>query len=310
MASGLIDYAGYQDCVYLANDDTRVILGPHFGGRVLEYAYQGQNALMLDPQQDGWTYKAGESPPWGPSGGRFDVGPENTFPRHPQLWFGAWTGEVTGDWSARMTSVADSDSGLMLERDFNLAPQSTRLMCKQVIHNISDHEVRCCHWSRTFGQGHGICVVPLSPYSRFPKKYIMYGPGPVMNYMPDDPHIRVDDDFLVMFDTPARPKLGIDAYEGWFAYLMPNNLMLVKQFPTFPDRVYNEMAGITISLWYLKERVCELEPIGPMEILAPGSTAQFTENWFLIDYPFPAQREEVDVCAVSNIAKTLMRITY
>ena len=134
----------------------------------------------------------------------------------------------------------------------------------------------------------------------------MYGPGPVMDFMPDDPHIRVDDDFLVMFDAPERPKLGIDSHEGWFAYLTPNNLMLVKQYPTYLDRVYNEMAGITISLWYLKEFVCELEPIGPMEVLGPGQSASFTENWFVVDFPFPAKRDQVDARAVSRAAKQLI----
>ena len=33
---GLIDYAGYSDCIKLSNENTRVILGPHCGGRVLE----------------------------------------------------------------------------------------------------------------------------------------------------------------------------------------------------------------------------------------------------------------------------------
>ena len=306
MASGWIDYAGYKDCVYLENTDTRVVLGPHMGGRVLEYAYQGENTLMLDPRQNGWTYKAGDRPRMGPSGGRFDVGPENKMTKHPNIWFGPWTAEVTGPYSGKMTSVADSDSGLLLEREFTLSPDSTQLTCKQIIHNISDQELRCCHWSRTFGKGHGICVVPLSPYSKFPKKYIMYGPGPVMNYMPDDPHILVDEAFLIMYDAPERPKLGIDSHEGWFAYLMPNNLMLVKQYPTFPNRVYNEMAGITISLWYLKEYVCELEPIGPMEVLEPGTSASFMETWYVIDYPFPDQRNQVDVNSVAVAAKQLM----
>ena len=43
-----------------------------------------------------------------------------------------------------------------------------------------------------------------------------------------------------------RPKLGMDSYAGWFCYLMKNDLMFVKRYPTYPDRVYNEVAGLTI----------------------------------------------------------------
>ena len=36
----------------------------------------------------------------------------------------------------------------------------------------------------------------------------------------------------------------MDTYAGWFAYLMKKDLMFVKRFPTYPDRVYNEVAGL------------------------------------------------------------------
>lgn len=87
---------------------------------------------------------------------------------------------------------------------------------------------------------------------------------------------------------------------------MPNDLMLVKQFPTYPDRVYAEMAGITISLWYFADHVCELEPIGPRKVLEPGQSASFTETWHLAPYPFPEPRADVDIHRVSEVARGLM----
>ena len=41
--------------------------------------------------------------------------------------------------------------------------------------------------------------------------------------------------------------------------------------------------------------MCELEPIGPMAELAPGQSAGFTEDWRLLEYEFPAEREKVDL---------------
>ncbi len=35
----------YPDCFELSNADTRVTLGHHVGGRVLEYSHHGKNAL-------------------------------------------------------------------------------------------------------------------------------------------------------------------------------------------------------------------------------------------------------------------------
>ena len=94
MGTGYIDYAGYKECVNLQNDTVQVALGPHCGGRVPAYAWQGENAPALDPRQDGWTYGAGTSPMGGPSAERFDFGPEATTRAHPTLWVGPWEAEV------------------------------------------------------------------------------------------------------------------------------------------------------------------------------------------------------------------------
>ncbi len=305
MATGYTDFAGYTECVEMVNRDVRVVLGPHYGGRVLAYAWHGENALALDPDEDGVTYTPGKENPIGPSGGRFDIGPEMIIPPHPQLWLGAWEIAITGPWSAQMTSVKDEATGTQLVRDFHLDPQSSCLTSVQTIRNVSDHETQWCHWSRTFGRGHGICVVPLTESSRFPKRYVMYGPGAVMNFAPEDQAVVVRDDYLLVLDTPQQPKLGLDSYAGWFGYLMPHDVMLVKRFPTYPGRVYNEMAALTISLWYYQDMVCELEPIGPRQVLAPGESAAFTESWYLTPYAFPAKRADVDPVKVAAAAKAL-----
>ncbi len=304
--TGLIDYAGYSDCIKLENENTRIILGPHCGGRILEYSWKGENGIYLDADHNGWVYEPGK-PTIDPSGGRFDIGPEAVIPKHPDLWLGKWTAEIIGPRAARLTSVEDRATGVQLVREFRLDESSSHLSCKQIIKNVSAETQAWCHWSRTFARGGGICLIPLTPHSRFPGKYIMYGPGPVMNYRPNDPNIRVRDGFLEILGTPKRPKLGIDSYVGWFCYLMKNDLMFVKSFPTYPDRVYNEMAGLTISIWYYKDMMCELEPIGPMEKIAPGESAAFTEEWWLIPHKFPKQGSEVDLDGIRRIVNQAFR---
>ena len=309
MATQYIDYAGYGGCIALDNGDTRVVLGPHCGGRVLSYTWKGREALWLDPAHDGWEAAPGRAPlgMLFPSGGRFDIGPEHTIPKHPDLWFGPWQGEILDESSARMTSVESPAVGVRLGRDFALASSSSRLRCTQTMTNVSDRETRWCYWARSFGRGHGICIVPLTAeLSRYPRQYVMYGPGSVIDYQPEDPAIRIREGFLEVLDTPARPKLGIDSHAGWFAYLMPHDLLLIKRFPTYPRRAYGEIAGLTLSLWYYKDVVCELEPIGPTESLAPGESASFTEDWWLVPYPFPEQRDALDILGVAAVARQAM----
>src|SRR4030095_7168157 len=46
-----IKVLNYADCFELSNAATRVTLCHQVGGRVLEYSFQGTNALYLDPEE-------------------------------------------------------------------------------------------------------------------------------------------------------------------------------------------------------------------------------------------------------------------
>ena len=302
MKARTVDYFGYSGCIALENGaGARVVLCPLAGGRVLEYSLNGTNALYLNPAQQGWRHVPG-IPSVDPCGGRLDVGPEKTVTPHPDLWLGDWTGEIVGEGKARLTSARDRMTGLRLVREFTLAPDSSTLTVEQRVTNESDKPVTCCHWSRTLAAGGGIVLIPLTPGSRFPKNYIMYTPEQAMLFQPVDPNIRVRDGFLEVLDTPKFPKLGMDSAAGWFSYLTRSNLLFTKKYPVYPDRVYCEMAGLTISIWYFKNEMCELEPIGPREILAPGASASFTETWSLAPMHYPAAGEKVDLAAVAKLA--------
>ena len=298
-AARAVTFYGYDDCIRLENEHTRVTLCPAAGGRVLEYARGGQNVLYLPPGGEGWTYTPGQGG-GSMTAGRFDIGPEQTIPRHPQLWMGRWTGKILGPRSARLTSVEDRPTGVQLVREFTLHERTSRLDCKQIIRNVSAETKEYCHWSRTFAQGGGICVIPLTEPSRLPHRYVMYGPGPKIDFRPQDRRIRIRDGFLEITGAPQYPKLGMDTYAGWFAYLMDNDLMFVKRFETHPDRVYNEVAGLTMSIWYPDGPMCELEPIGPRERLQPGAQASFTESWWLLPHAFPSAGQNVDLDEVAD----------
>lgn len=296
----VVHYLNYDKSIELTNKNTKVVLCPQAGGRVLEYSLNGKNSLYLDEKEANW--KPGKPGP--SSAGRFDIGPELVIPRRSTLWSGEWTGEITGPRSARLTSLHDPATGVQLVRDFKLDAKSSHLSCTQTIMNVSDETKEWCHWSRTFAQGEGICVIPLAGQSRFPNKYVMYEEGALINARPVDPNIRVRNGFLEILAAPRRPKLGFDSYAGWMAYAMKNDLLFVKKFKTYPDRVYNEVAGLTISVWYPEGARVELEPIGPRERLEPGEVGSFTEEWWLAPSRFPATGTNLDLGRVSAIVES------
>ena len=314
-------YLGYKGAVELTLGTTRAVLCPEVGGRVLEYSVDGQNMMFLDEREKAW--QPGQPPI--ASAGRFDFGPELMVPRHPNLWSGVWTAEITGPTSVRLVSVRDAESGLQLMRDYELTEHSSEagkapttetgepigsftgavLMCRQTMMNISDRTVEYCHWGRSFSPGGGICLIPLGEHpGRFPSRYVMYEEGGILNVRNTDEKIRERDGFLEILGPPRKPKLGFDSYAGWLGYLRPGNRLFVKKFLTWPDRVYNEAAGLTLSVWYPQSGgLIELEPIGPRERLLPGQVAAFTEEWSVAEFPFPEGDALIDLKALRALVE-------
>lgn len=301
--SQIITYHGYTKAIELKQGNARAVLCPQAGGRVLEFSVDGKHALYLDDEDKKWQPgKPGPS-----SAGRFDYGPELTVIAHPKTWSGEWSAEITADHSAKLTSPRDDAAGILLIREFSFIKhnESIGLSCKQTMLNRSKETREVCHWGRSFSPGSGICLIPLGDRpSRFPSKYAMYEDSAIINVRNTDDRIRERDGFLEILSPPRKPKLGFDSYAGWLGYVMPNNTLFVKRFVTHPDRVYNEAAGLTLSVWYPTGPRIELEPIGPRERLKPGESASFTEVWWLLSHPFPKKGEQVDLKALrEQVAK-------
>ena len=263
--------------------------------------------LYLSESEAKWTPDAERVPS---SAGRFDIGPEYLIPKRPELWSESWESTISGARRAKLTSRPSLAAGVQLLREFELAADSSHLRCTQTIVNTSDQAQAWCHWSRTFAIHGGIGIVPLSPeWKRFPNGYIMMRGRDEMLILPEDDNIRIREGMVEILAPPAEPKLGFDSFAGWFAYQMPNDLLFVKSYTTYPNRLYNEIAGLTISIWYPQsDRIaaCELEPIGPMQSLKPGEQSSFTENWRLVPHEFPQKGASLDLQAVQKkVAKAL-----
>ncbi len=295
----------YSSAVELKRGNARAVLCPQAGGRVLEFSVDGVNAMWLDDDEENWQPGRRTSM----SAGRFDIGPELVTPPRPQTWSGEWTAEITGPYSARLISPRDDLAGVQLMREFRLASKSDNpkvpvwLECEQTIINISNEPRDFCHWGRSFSPGGGICIIPLKGQSRFPSKYAMYEDRGIINVGNNDDLIRERDGFLEILAPPRKPKLGFDTSAGWLAYLMPSGHAFVKRYATFPDRAYNEAAGLTLSVWYPEGARIELEPIGPREHLGPGESASFTENWWLLPHPYPAKGKDVDLTGLQSLVE-------
>lgn len=300
----IIESHGYPNCLEIKNGDTRVVIDPNAGGRVLAYSFKGVDVMHQDASQNGWTTDVSDRPESHLAGGRFDIGPEKLKPNSDLFFFGKWSNEITGNYSVKLTSQLDKNSGLQLTREFILDPNSSRLKVVQTIFNKGDNPIRTAHWSRTFAEGNGICFMPIELPSRFPNKYIVYEQGRVMDFLPAEPDVLVEDGYLVMYAPPTRPKFVMDvSTEGWIGYLTTSNRLFLKTFPVYSDKTYGEMSAANTSIWYNGTEMVEIEPMSPWEWINPGEENSFTENWYLFEYTFPNRRKDFGVRDIKDIQK-------
>ena len=260
------------------------------GGRITEYSLNGENVLYTG-LSDSMKYTEEVQGYFYPSAGRFDIGPEKVIPKRPGLFSGEWKLLKKSKNEISIISSKNKATGVQLQRIFKLANDGCLLECKQIITNVSSEVKKYCHWGRTFAKGNGICLIPLNPHSRYPEQFLMYGPnmGMLFNNLPMQ-NLKVENDVLAITGPPGYPKFAFDSPEGWIAYISTNNLLFVKTFPIYPDKIYGEMAGNNSSVWYFDTAVCEIEPIGPWEYIPPQKSVEFTEKWWLYSYEFPQDR--------------------
>jgi hypothetical protein len=301
-AARTVPFLNYAKAIELSHGTTRAVLCPQAGGRVLSFAVDGVDAMFLEDAEKSWR----PGMPGPTSAGRFDYGPELTVRPHPKAWAGEWAVEFTKANTVKLTSPRE-DAGIQLVREFKLVPHGKQvgLACTQTMTNVSNEIREVCHWGRSFSPTGGICVVPLGDRpSRFPGKFALYEDSAVINVRAKDDNIRERDGFLEILAPPRKPKLGFDSDAGWLAYVTPNDRVFVKRFPAYPDRVYNEAAGLTLSVWYPVGKQIELEPIGPRERLKPGESASFTEDWWLLAHSFPKKGDRLDLKALAEQVMT------
>jgi hypothetical protein len=294
---GVTAFGVKNEPVKISNGKIDVVFDLGMGGRVTKYTLNGNNVLF-DKTTGGYKYS-------GPDGGRCDFGPEKIVPPRPETWTGSWDLVDKKNNYIKIQSQVAKAAGVQLVREFTLDKNSSHLKFVQTIINIGHSTKRYCHWSRTFREPNGICLAPLNPNSRFPKGYMVYTADNKLDYMPEGgKNEKVTDGILEVSGPPENPKIVTDASEGWLAYITRDNQLFVKKFEIFPDKVYGEMNGATVSLWYNAEGICEIEPIGPWEWIKPGKSISFTENWYLMDFEYP-ENKRIDLNEIRTIIQKL-----
>ncbi len=301
-------YHGWGAIVLRAPEaDATAIVAPSIGGRIVHYSVHGENILWENTNAFGQTLATSTNAP-NFGGYQLDIGPELRAPRIPQhdaLWAAPHTASIVRDYTVRVTSPADTVTGVQLEKEITLDPDTGELGLTQRVRNMTvDRELSFCLWDRTLCNGGGFAFFPLNPRSRFPVGWslrrefegrLFYdGDRPVHT------NVKLLDGLLVSACAGDRAKLGADSDAGWIAYAR-GRLLFVKYFPHYAQGDYTD-GGNSVELYF--DHRAELEPLSPEVKLKPGESYEFPELWRLIPLDRDVTTAEQARALVKSVPKS------
>lgn len=291
----LISYRSWDYCYKISNANAEIIINPAYGGHILYYGLKmlNTNVLWADSTINGHMaekYQSSVADKKVPDSGRFDIGNERlTQNIHDDLWEGPYLVRIINDYSVIVTSYPSIESGIQLSREYTLDDEGSHLNVKQTMKNISNREVKYCHWSRSLLPSGGVYITQLVKTSKYPKGFaqFLWSPDRIEKENPSTKRISIVNDTIFV----ARPggntgvKYGMMTTSGWCCYVN-NNMMFVKRFDLYPNGEYdNNLKAEFPNMIYFDKRFIEVEPNSAMVKLKPGDSNSYSENWWLLNYP-------------------------
>lgn len=268
--------------------ETRLILVPEVGGRIMRFELMGQSPFWENPETFG--YVSADTRKFAYGGYQMDFGTPTDASLPDSLRNGPWQVLWQRDYNVGLRCEADPATGLQLEKEILLDPEKSEAGVVQRMRNTSAREVSAWLRSRTLCKAGGFVLLPLNESSRFPATWnqlrkqddrFIYD-----SYKPSLPQVETKKHLLVAQTTGAANRIGADATAEWVAYAEDTTL-LVQYFPYHYSNRYPSPGNTVEIAW--NERVTEIEIFGPVTKLAPGAEAVQPAKWVLIDLGEPVR---------------------
>ncbi len=273
----LAEYStNWPRCIFMDSSESKisVVASPMIGGRIISYSLNGDN-ILFDGAAAGRRNMAG--------GYQCDIGPETLdLPEHPTLWTGE-NGWQFKPWNVRMMSDPDPITGVQIDKEVTLEPDTGELGLTQWMKNTSTNDVSYCIWDRTLCRGGGFVLIPLNPDSFYPSGWAIHPEFDASFHFEKgkfvSPHVKVIDEVLVLEANGLPTQIGVDSRDGWIAYVR-GDLLFVKYFQVFPKADYTDDAN-TVEV-YFNSQIAELQLLSPEVRLKPQQNYSFPEKWTLL----------------------------
>ena len=275
-----INYRGWPHSCRLSNGTVELVLLADVGPRIIRFGFAGQENEFKE-----YAELAGQmgGPQWRIYGGhRLWHAPEST-PRTYLPDNGPVEVEEHQDF-VRLIQPVETGTGIQKEMEVRLAPEGARVQVTHRLRNRGLWPLRLAPWALSVMAPGGCAIVPLPPFGEhgaqlLPTRSLALWPYTDMQdqrWRWGTRHVLLRQDREAA--TPQRAGLNIP--DGWVAYAR-NGHLFVKKFAYQAKAAYPDL-GSSVEL-FTNAEMLEVETLGPLTELAPGSQVEHVEHWSLFD---------------------------
>jgi len=273
-----MEYKGWPNCIRLFNGEIELIITTDVGPRIIRCGYiNGPNLFYI---ADAETGKTGGTN-WRIYGGHRlwhapEVMPRTYSPDNEPLAY-TWNGKTL-----KLAQSVESTTGIAKEMDITLDSGKNHITVIHRLVNKNFWAIETSPWAITAHAAGGRAILPQEPYVD-PVEYLLPARPVVLWYythMGDPRWIWGNKYIQLVHDSniTSEQKTGILNKQGWAAYLHDKTLM-IKKFQFDPEALYPDY-GCNNEV-YVNENLLEIETLGPLSKIAPGSAVEHTEQWLI-----------------------------
>jgi hypothetical protein len=275
------EYRGWKNCWKLTDGNVDLLVTTDVGPRIIRFGFiGGENMLFESPVDVGTT--GGDS--WKSFGGhRLWHAPESV-PRTYEPDNSAVSAEKRGD-TLVISPPREKSTGIRKELHVRMLASASgegRVEVRHFLFNENLWDVRLAPWAITVMTGGGTAILPLPPRGKHADNLLPTCPIVTWAYtdMTDSRWTWLEKHILLRQDPKAKgpQKAGIGSPAGWIGYTVHGNLF-VKKAEYRKGEEYPDM-GCNLEA-FTNSDMLECETMGPMELVAAGSSVEHREEWAL-----------------------------
>jgi hypothetical protein len=301
-----IAYKNFGQCLKITHGIIEAIVTIDIGPRIIKLAFvNGENYFCEDTKREncvsGEAIEAvfGEGSKWFSYGGhRMWASPEDMpltyYPDNEKVVWNKIPGGV------ELTAPVQRVNLMQYRIELLMSTDSAKLDVRHYLTNTGSSTQKKAPWSVTVMRSGGLEIVPqpLNDTGLLPNRVLSLWP---YSDMSDDRvywgkkyiTIRQDENIKSAF------KFGINNNRGWAAYFV-NGGMFVKSYAHNPNGNYPDFG--TSFETYTNNLILEMETLGELVDLTPGSTTFHSEEWMLFNnVERPDANDEITIDTLANL---------